>query len=97
MIRDVGPTFIHLENGSAIETYFAQTPRRADGGDQLESQARQATRQNNCLALVALFHADEGGPGLRQLQSRRGHRFSISFAERLSDAHHFASRMHLWT
>src|SRR5205085_9742515 len=95
MIRNVGTAFVHLENASAIQTDFAQTRSRADGGDELESQARQPSRQNNCLTLVAFFHTDEGGARLGQLQSRRGHRLRVSFAESLSDAHHLASRMHL--
>src|SRR5436305_985352 len=96
VVNDIRAAFVDLENSFDFEADFAQTFSRADGGDDVEAQTSEPAREDDRLSLIAFVDADKGRAARWQFQPSAHHRLRVSLAEGLTDAHHFARRVHLW-
>src|SRR5712671_6056265 len=95
-IDDVGTPFFHFVNTINRETRGFNHIRRPLRGDDLEAKIGEALRHRGDVTLVMIVHADEDASAGGQNLAGSELSFGEGFAEIVSDAHHLASRLHLW-
>ena len=94
-VHDIGPPFVHLEDGLDRQPCRSQRLGRPLRGHQAETEAGEASGDGNEVPLVEIVHGEEYRPRQRQGAACRDLCLGEGVAEGVGDPHDLSGGFHL--